>query len=114
MPVVANQAQAHILTLINMQPGAYATAQAAEANNPGQDQSSLDPIEMLISMNANGSLDEYYPALAIHLMMKAIKSAVNVSVRKDSIQALVFAMRYVKYKLAWLILNLKRETMLWK
>lgn len=93
MPIVANPANANILTLINMQPGVHAAAQAAEANNNGQDQSSLDPIEMLISMNSNGSLDEYYPALAIHLMMKAIKNSVNVSVRKDSIQALVFAMR---------------------
>ena len=44
-------------------------------------------------MNANGSLDEYYPALAIHLMMKTMKNSVSVNVRKDAIHALVFAMR---------------------
>lgn len=86
---------------VHQQPGVHATAQAAAANNAinnyntGQniEQASLDPIEMLISMNSNGSLDEYYPALGIHLMMKTIKNSVSVGVRKDTTQSLVYAMR---------------------
>ena len=77
--------------IVNQQPGATAAAQAsaiaAYLNNSEQP---LDPIEMLISMN---SLDEYYPALAIHLMMKTIKNSVSIGVRRDALQALVFAMR---------------------
>lgn len=80
---------------VYLQPGATAAAQAAaiQANLNNNEQTSLDPIEMLISMNANNSLDEYYPALAIHLMMKTIKNSVSIMVRRDAIQALVFAMR---------------------
>ncbi len=83
----------NIQVLVNLQPGATAAAQAAAIAANNNDQASLDPIEMLISMNANGSLDEYYPALAIHLMMKTIKNSVSVEVRRDTIRALVFAMR---------------------
>lgn len=81
--------------LVYLPPGQTAAAQAAAiaANLNIAEQTSLDPIEMLISMNANGSLEEYYPALAIHLMMKTIKNSVSIGVRKDAIQALVFAMR---------------------
>ncbi|CAF0752879.1 unnamed protein product [Brachionus calyciflorus] len=81
--------------LVYLPPGqtAAAQAEAIAANLNIAEQTSLDPIEMLISMNANGSLDEYYPALAIHLMMKTIKNSVSIGVRKDAIQALVFAMR---------------------
>lgn len=85
----------NISSVVYLQPGATAAAQAAAiaANLNTHEQTSLDPIEMLISMNANNSLDEYYPALAIHLMMKTIKNSVSIGVRKDAIQALVFAMR---------------------
>nr|AWV66626.1 serine/threonine-protein kinase mTOR [Brachionus rotundiformis] len=81
--------------LVYLPPGqtAAAQAEAIAANLNSAEQTSLDPIEMLISMNANGSLEEYYPALAIHLMMKTIKNSVSIGVRKDAIQALVFAMR---------------------
>ena len=109
---LVNQAAA-INNDVNLQPGATAMAQLAAvaanmANNNtggggnneqggggggGGGGGSLDPIEMLIAMNGNNSLDEYYPALAIHLMMKTIKTSVSVGVRKDAIQALVFAMR---------------------
>lgn len=100
-PVSANPSNAKILAMINNQPGVHAAAQAAAANtslntyngNQNTDQSSLDPIEMLISMNSYGSLEKYYPALAIHLMMRTIKTSVNVGVRKDAIQALVYTMR---------------------
>lgn len=77
--------------IVNLQPGATAAAQAsAVAAYFNNNEQSLDPIEMLISMN---SLDEYYPALAIHIMMKTIKNSVSVRVKKDAINALVFAMR---------------------
>ncbi len=83
--------QSAISGIINSQPGATAAAQAssiaAYLNNSEQP---LDPIEMLISMS---SLEEYYPALAIHLMMKTIKNSVSIGVRRDALQALVFAMR---------------------
>lgn len=81
--------------LVYLPPGQTAAAQAAAiaANLNIAEQTSLDPIEMLISMNANGSLEEYYPALAIHLMMKTIKNSVSIGVRKDAIRALVFAMK---------------------
>ena len=78
-------------TIVNSQPGATAIAQAsaiaAYLNNSEQP---LDPIEMLISMN---SLEEYYPALAIHLMIKTIKNSVSIGVRRDTLQALVYAIR---------------------
>ncbi len=83
----------NIQVLVNLQPGATAAAQAATIAANNADQSSLDPIEMLITMNSNGSLDEYYPALAIHLIMKTIKNSVSVGVRRDAIRALVLAMR---------------------
>ena len=83
----------NITALVNLQPGATATAQAAALAANNAEQSSLDPIEMLITMNTNNSLDEYYPALAIHLMMKTIKNSVGVGMRKDAISALVYAMR---------------------
>ena len=103
-----NVNNSNIMALVNLQPGVTAAAQATAANaatqssiyngNNAADPSSVDPIELLISMNANGSLDEYYPALAIHLMMKTIKNSVNVGVRKDAIQALVYAMRSLDTK----------------
>ena len=91
--------------IVYLQPGVTAAAQAAAIaanlnqnnitgiNNNNNEQTSLDPIEMLISMNANNSLEEYYPALAIHLIMKTIRNSVSIEVRRDAIQALVFAMR---------------------
>lgn len=91
--------------MVYLQPGVTAAAQAAAIaanlnqnniignNNNNNEQTSLDPIEMLISMNANNSLEEYYPALAIHLIMKTIRNSVSIEVRRDAIQALVFAMR---------------------
>ena len=54
---------------------------------------SLDPNEILTTINVNSSLDEYYPALAIHLLMKIIKDAIGIGPRKDAIQALFYAMR---------------------
>ena len=50
---------------------------------------------MLITMN---SLDDYYPALAINFMMKTIKNSVSISIRKDALQALVFAVRCLDSK----------------
>lgn len=97
--------------MVYLQPGATAAAQAdaiaanlnqtnvvvgaaGANNNANTDQhQSLDPIQMLISMNSNNSLDEYYPALAIHLIMKTIKNSVSIEVRRDAIPAIVFAMR---------------------
>ncbi len=80
-------ANANQLAIVNLLPGATATNQEAAINaNLNSDQGSLDPIEMLIKMNANNSLDEYYPALAIHLMMKTIKNSVSLSLKYFFIQ----------------------------
>lgn len=94
--------------MVYLQPGVTAAAQAAAIaanlnqnsiignnvnNNNNNEQTSLYPIELLISMNSNNSLEEYYPALAIHLIMKTIRTSVSIEVRRDAIQALVFAMK---------------------
>lgn len=91
--------------MVYLQPGVTAAAQAAAIaanlnqnnivgkNTNTNEHTSIDPIEMLISMNSNNSLDEYYPALAIHLIMKTIRNSVSIEVRRDAIHALVFAMR---------------------
>jgi phosphatidylinositol kinase/protein kinase (PI-3 family) len=90
-PYLKEAQTTNLSVIVNTQPGATAAAQAsaiaAYLNNSEQP---LDPIEMLISMN---SIEEYYPALAIHLMMKTIKNSVSIGVRRDALQALVFAMR---------------------
>ena len=52
-----------------------------------------DPNEMLLTMQSSASLEEYYPALAIHLLMRIIKTSIGISSRKDAIQSLVYAMR---------------------
>jgi FKBP12-rapamycin complex-associated protein len=77
--------------VVNAQPGATATAQASAISltMTNSDQN-FDPIEMMITMN---SLDDFYPALAINIMMKIVKNSVSISVRKDAIQALVFVAR---------------------
>ncbi len=99
-PFTSNSTTSNPSNHVHLQPGVHAAAQAAAANNAiyatnnqQADQQSFDPNEMLISMNSNGSLEEYYPALAIHLLMKTIKTSVSVNVRKDAIQWLLYAMR---------------------
>jgi hypothetical protein len=80
----------------NLQPGVTAAEQAATAaaniaNKDDATAAGFDPIEMLLSVNYN--LEEYYPTLAIHLIMKMIKNSVSVNARLDAVHALVMAMR---------------------
>jgi FKBP12-rapamycin complex-associated protein len=53
----------------------------------------FEPSEILSSVNTLTALEEYYPMLAINLLIKIIKNAIGITPRKDAIQALVYAMR---------------------
>lgn len=94
----ANQnANNNLLVLANLQPGVTAVAQASAiaANLNNNDQTTQDPVEILITTN---SLEEYYPALVINFMMKTIKNSPSITTRKDTIQALVYAVRSLESK----------------
>jgi hypothetical protein len=52
--------------------------------------------DMLVSLNLQSSLDEYYPALAINLLMRIIKTGIVITTRRVAIKALVFAMRSIE------------------
>lgn len=85
----------HLSNLTQQQTKQIQQCGTNHIKNSADEQSDETSNEILfIKMNAGiTSLDDYYPALAIHLLMKIIKKSIYMGPRKDAIQALILAMR---------------------
>ncbi len=77
--------------LINFEPGTFTSNQSAFISaNMNKRENSKESNDIFMSIK---TLEEYYPALAFHLIIKTIKNSINIKDRRSAITAFLIGMR---------------------